>query len=187
MRAASTRYSISNEPTSEDADELSKLIERFTRILLDAPDEVHASLVGLPAHAGGQFFSTVQHGQGAAEGEAEADSKEGRMARRLLPRLTRFYGIGPSDILRLPAGLFRQYVEMLPRLIAEEISDGNAAGGDGVGKHERAGCSQTHHARVGEADGGGQARPPDETVQKPKADPAAMARRRNQGQGGESQ
>ena len=32
------------EPTPEDADELSKLIERFTRILLDAPDEVHASL-----------------------------------------------------------------------------------------------------------------------------------------------
>ena len=32
------------EPTPEDADELSKLIERFTRILLDAPDSVHASL-----------------------------------------------------------------------------------------------------------------------------------------------
>ena len=31
-------------PRPEDADELSKLIERFTRILLDAPDSVHASL-----------------------------------------------------------------------------------------------------------------------------------------------
>ena len=50
---------------------------------------------------------------------SEADSKEGEWI-ALLPRLTRFYGVGPSDFISLPVGIFMAYVEMMPRLTAEE-------------------------------------------------------------------
>ena len=34
--------------------------------------------------------------------------------------MTRFYGMAPEELLSLPVGIFRAYVEMLPRLTAEE-------------------------------------------------------------------
>lgn len=36
------------------------------------------------------------------------------------PRITRFYGIGPFELARLPYAILRVYAEQLPRLAAEE-------------------------------------------------------------------
>ena len=110
----------------------------------------------------------MQHGQGSAEGEAEAGSKADEWL-TLLPRLTRFYGIGPSDFLRLPVGLFRRYVEMLPRLIAEESLTAmqRVAMGSGNMKEQDA-------KRIGQS-WERMANPKPEAFQKTKADPAAMA------------
>jgi hypothetical protein len=43
-----------------------------------------------------------------------------RVSLRDWPRLTRFYGIGPDVLARMPHVLLRLYAEQLPALVAEE-------------------------------------------------------------------
>ena len=133
---------------TQDAVELSALVERTVRILLDAPEEVHGSLQRHAKDADHRFFFSAVETDGSEEADGEEEGGKEEEWIESLPRLTRFYGIGPEDHTSAPRWRLSRIRGNAASPDGRRVDASSAACSDGE-RDDRRERFQAHTAGVG--------------------------------------